>query len=160
MDSPPDRPSEERNATPARGVGAREGPEDAIDVLVAATADAVEGAESFSTDDLFETLADPGCRYVLTSLLQSDGFVTCSELVDYVVDRSDHTMTDGEFRRRVTAEITHTHLPKLEEKGLVQYNMERGIAAPTDLTPVVRPYLQLALAHQDVADRTDRDGES
>jgi DNA-binding transcriptional ArsR family regulator len=122
----------------------------AVETLVDATATATE-EESFSVDTLFEMLAHPGRRYVLSYLLQSEGFVACAELVDHVAERTDHTMTDEEFRRRVAAELTHSHLPKLEEVGLVDYNMERQVVSTTDLTPVVRPYLRLALAHQRVA---------
>jgi hypothetical protein len=88
---------------------------------------------------------------VLTYLLQSEGSVACSELVDYVVERTDTAMTDEEFRRRVVTELTHSHLPKLEAAGLVKYNMERQLVDPTDLTPVAGPYLQLALRHQNLA---------
>jgi DNA-binding transcriptional ArsR family regulator len=124
---------------------------DAIDALVAETADAVLDRKEFDVGALFEALSEPGRRYVLTYLLQSEGSVACSELVDYVVERTDTAMTDEEFRRRVVTELTHSHLPKLEAAGLVKYNMERQLVDPTDLTPVAGPYLQLALRHQNLA---------
>ena len=128
---------------------------EAIDTLAAGTADAVTASRRFSVDSMFEILSDPGRRYVLTYLLQTEGYATCSELVDHVVAVTDHTMTDSQFRERLTATLTHCHLPKLEGEGLIEYNTERQIVSPTATTPVVRPYLRLALAQQRLAD----DGE-
>lgn len=123
--------------------------------LAEETADEIEAHNDFDVDTLFELLARPGRRYVLTYLLQSEGFVTCSELVDHVVDATDHSMTDNQFRDRVTAELTHSDLPKLDEEGLIDYNMTRQIVAPTATTALVRPYIRLALAQQDIRQRTE-----
>jgi DNA-binding transcriptional ArsR family regulator len=125
---------------------------DAVRDLAAGTASAVEQSQLFNVSELFELLSHPGRRYILTYLLQSEGYVTCSELVDHVVAVSDHTMTDQQFRKRVTAELTHSHLPKLEQRGLIDYNTERQIVSPTAATPTVRPYLRIALAQQQIAD--------
>jgi hypothetical protein len=128
---------------------------EAIQTIAAGTQDAVVASRRLSVGALFELLSQPGRRYVLTYLLQSEGYVTCSELVDHVVAVTDHTMTDRQFRKRVTAELTHCHLPKLEEKNLIEYNTERQIVSPTAKTPVVRPYLRLALAQQRIADESE-----
>lgn len=125
---------------------------EAVQDLAEGTAAAVERSQQFNVSELFDLLSHPGRRYILTYLLQSEGYVTCSELVDHVVAVSEHTMTDREFRKRVTAELTHSHLPKLEQRGLIDYNTERQIVSPTPTTPVVRPYLRLALAQQQIAD--------
>lgn len=121
---------------------------DAVQALADWTTDAVTATPEFSVDSLFEILADPGRRFVLTYVLEADDFVSCSELVDHVVDATDHSMTDSEFRRRVTAELTHIHLPRLHEAGLIEYNIQRQLVAPTPTTRAVLPYLRLALAQQ------------
>lgn len=110
--------------------------------------EAVETVPGLSTTKLFELLADPGRRYVLTYVLGSDGFVTVSELVDYVLGRTTSSMTRPEFRERLASELTHTHLPKLAAEGLVQYNVERQVVSRTEATALVGPYLKLALAHE------------
>jgi hypothetical protein len=152
-DPPPERPL--TNASTAASFDAGEDAAEAIRTLVSETADAAAGAERFDIGVIFRALSEPGRRYVLTYLLRSEGFVACSELVDYVVEQTDSGMTDGEFRRRVVTELTHSHLPKLEECGLVRYNMERQIVSSTELTPVVWPYLRLALQHQTLATGDD-----
>jgi hypothetical protein len=126
---------------------------DAVRRLAESTGDELAACEEFDVNSMFELLAQPGRRYVLTYLLQSEGFVTCSELVDHVVDATEHSMTDNEFRDRVTAELTHSDLPKLDSAGFVDYNMTRQIVAPTEKTALVRPYIRLALAQQDISQR-------
>lgn len=109
-------------------------------------------AEHHSTNTIFELLSNPGRRYVLTYVLQSDGFVTISELVDYVTTKTNAKMTDEEFRRKVTLELSHTHLPHLEEEGFIRYNMERQLILPTEKTPMVEPYLRIALLQSQLAE--------
>lgn len=122
--------------------------QEALYELVSASIETDFAAERHSITDVFEVLAEPGRRYVLTYLLQSDGFVTMSELVDYVTTKTSAKMTDDEFRRQVTLELTHTHLPVLEESGFIRYNMERQLVMPTEMTRLVEPYLRMALMQQ------------
>lgn len=119
----------------------------AIETLVEETRERGAEFERFDPDLLFETLAEPAHRYVLTYLLRSEGAVSVGELVDYVTAQTEHTMNANVYRERVVSKLTNTYLPELDEAGFVQYNMERQLVGPTDLTPFARPYLLLALAH-------------
>lgn len=121
----------------------------AIETLLDQSDDELSGIESVDSGVLFEVLVNPGHRYVLTYLLQSEGEITCHEVVDYVTQQTDHTMDPEEFREWLTTELTTTYLPDLDESGFVRYNMERQIVGPTELTPLVRPYVQIALAQQE-----------
>lgn len=125
--------------------------EAAIYAFINSSIESEYAVEHYSVNTIFETLTNPGRRYVLTYLLQSEGFVTVSELVDYVTTRTDSSMTDRGFRRKVTVELSHTHLPKLEEAGFIKYNMERQLVTPTELTRLTEPYLRIALAQQKLA---------
>lgn len=149
-----DYPSREReNRTIARGLELPfdDVPPEAVRMLALPTVSSEYAAEEFSSNSVFETLKHPGRRYVLTYLLRSEGLVTIGQLVDYVISQISAETTDREFRERVTAELTHTHLPKLDEEGYIEYNLERQIIGPTDLTPLVEPYLALSLAQRHVA---------
>lgn len=115
--------------------------------------DTIRAAPHLSADVLFELLAHPGRRYVLSYLLQHEDSVTCGDLVDYVVSQTDPSMTPGAFREGVATELTHTHLPELASQNLVEYDVERQVVAPTELTPVVVPYLEFALAQERVRRR-------
>ncbi len=99
-------------------------------------------------DDIFSALSHPGRRYILTYLLRSEGYVTMTELVDYVMDRTQRRSSDGEFRRKITVQLTHTHLPTLVDDGFLTYNMERQLINETEKTQLVEPYLKLALVQQ------------
>lgn len=125
---------------------------DAIDRGIAAFLEAhsetIAATPHLSADVLFDVLAHPGRRYVLTYLLGTEGPVSCSDLVDYVVSKTDPSMTPTAFRDGVASELTHTHLPRLASENLVEYDVERQVVATTDLTPVVAPYLEFALAQE------------
>jgi len=100
-------------------------------------------------DSIFTALSHPGRRYILTYLLRSEGYVTMTELVDYVMDRTTAAASDGELRRRITVQLTHTHLPTLVDEDLLTYNMERQLINQTEKTQLAEPYLKLALVQQD-----------
>ena len=127
----------------------------AVETLVEDSADELSSIESIDTGAIFETLVDPGHRYVLMYLLQSEGEITCRELVDYIVQQTDHTMEPEVFRELIVSKLTNTYLPDLAESGFVRYNMERQIVGLTELTPLVRPYLQIALAQQESVGQGD-----
>ncbi len=128
--------------------------------LLTLVTDSIESsfaAERCSPDVIFEALSNPGRRYVLTFLLQTSGYVPVSKLVDYVATKSETKMTDDGFRRNVTAELTQTHLPSLEESGFITYNMERQLVIPTELTRLAEPYLRVALLQQQLAETVERE---
>lgn len=125
---------------------------EAIYALISDSIESDFAAERCSINTIFEVLSNPGRRYVLTYLLQANGFVTISELVDYVTTRTSTKMTNDEFRRKVTLELTHTHLPALEAEGFIRYNMERQLIMPTELTTLTEPYLRIALLQRRLVD--------
>lgn len=120
----------------------------AVEELVETSLESPEDLEQLDINTIFEVLAHPGRRYVLTYLLRSEGFASMSELVDYVIEETGHSMTERQFRYRVAAALTNTHLPKLAEEGFIQYNIERQIVLPTDRTALLEPYVTIALAQQ------------
>lgn len=127
-----------------------DGAQDGAVALVEGTIESQFVAERFSVDTVFEALAHPGRRYVLTYVLRADTVVSLTELIDYVETQTEAPV-DEEFRRKITLELTHTVLPKLEELGFVEYDMERQLVEPTEWTPIVEPYLRVALAQQEQA---------
>jgi hypothetical protein len=129
-----------------------DGKRDALYAFLQGSVETKFAAEQHSTNTIFELLSSPGRRYVLTYVLQAEGFVPISELVDYVTTKTSAKMTDEEFRRKVTLELSHTHLPRLEEDGFIRYNMERQLILPTEKTPLVEPYLRVALLQSQLAD--------
>jgi len=101
-----------------------------------------------STDRLFEVLASPGNRFVLTYLLRVDERAEYAELVEYVVAQTDPPgeLTKGTFRGRVAARLVTESLPALADAGLVEVDSDEQVVAATAATRVVAPYLALALS--------------
>lgn len=108
-------------------------------------------------NDVFKALSDPAKRYILSYLVRSDGEVTIRDLVDYVTARTSISEPEERFRHKLTVELTHTHLPQLVEYGLIDYNMERQLIRSTELTSMVKPYLEVALAQQTLIAETEGD---
>lgn len=120
----------------------------AVGALIHETVSPDISADAGIIDSIFSVLAHPGRRYILTYLLCSDGYVTMSELVDYVMTETNHGRSGEPFREKVTVKLTNEHLPLLDEEGFVVYNMERQLIQPTQKTELVAPYLKIALLHR------------
>ncbi|MHB9286522.1 hypothetical protein ACKVMT_05725 [Halobacteriales archaeon Cl-PHB] len=142
---PDDRPTTDRSTADEL--------DEAVATFLETHGETIRAGPHLSTDVLFDLLAHPGRRYVLSYLLQREGSVTCGDLVDYVVSQTDPSMTPAAFRDGLASELTHTHLPRLDSEGLVEYDVERQVVTPTDLTPVVAPYLEFAMAQERVRRR-------
>jgi hypothetical protein len=101
-----------------------------------------------STDELFEVLASPANRYVLTYLLGVDNPVTYGDLVQYVVEHVDSPdeMTTGKFRGHVAAALINETLPQLEAAGLVSVDSQGQTVSTTPATATAAPHLALALS--------------
>jgi hypothetical protein len=128
----------------------------AAKMLVEDTIDSEYVADRYSVDETLEALTQPGQRYVLTYLLQSSEPVPLGDLVYYAAAQTD-VAVDSEVRKEIAIELTHTALPKLDEFGFVEYDMETQVVESTELTPVVEPFLRVALAQQErAADVRDR----
>lgn len=81
------------------------------------------GAGADSIDAWFDALSDPRrrsvCRYAIRT--ETD-VVTHEELVDLVLERGPETHSDDRERRTVELDLRHTHLPKLDAIGVVEYD--------------------------------------
>lgn len=110
------------------------------------SSDLFEQAGWVPLEVMFEALADPGRRYVLTYVLLEDEYVSLSELVDYVVRIREGPDPQGRFRRQLVTDLVQHHLPLLDEAGLIDHRIERQFVGPTEQTRAALPYLELALA--------------
>lgn len=91
-------------------------------------------------DVFFQSLADSRRRVVLSYLLDdTGGSTTFDELVDGVVEAETHSLPPD--RRSVAVTLDHNHLPKLAEKGLIEYDRDRGVVQTTRRTEQIRPYM-------------------
>jgi len=123
-------------------------PDRATDEFRSRMADPRTTQNRIDTDELFELLASPGNRFVLTYLLRVDDTATYADLVDYVASRASvpEELTEGKFRGRVAARLVHRTLPKLDEAGLVGHEPDDQTVAATPAIDTVAPYLALAMS--------------
>jgi hypothetical protein len=77
----------------------------------------------------YDLLSNPRRRYVLYYLGRQDGPVSIGTLADRVAAWENDTSVEevgSQERKRVYVSLYQTHVPKLEEAGLVRYEQDDG----------------------------------
>lgn len=91
-----------------------------------------------SKDELFRILSSSRRRYIIYFLHQAEGDVSLGDLATRIAakenDRPTDEVTDSE-RQRVYISLYQTHLPKLEESGIITYDEDERIVS---MTPEMR----------------------
>lgn len=108
--------------------------------------DESEEAEQLSRDLVFDVLKNRRRRYALHYLRRADGSVQLSELAEQVAAWENDTAVDAisaAERKRVYTALYQSHLPKLDEAGIVDYNQNRGIVELSDAAEQLDVYLDL-----------------
>ena len=96
-------------------------------------------------DQLFEVLADGKRRQLLAYLVETDDDVAAfSELIEHVADDSDGESSDNE---RIAVGLHHTHLPKLADADLVEYDPRSEVVRYRG-GAVVSDWIALAQSHE------------
>lgn len=110
-----------------------------------------------AVDELFEVLARPGNRFVLTYLLLEGEPVSTVDLVEYVLDETEPPAgTDrSAYGGQVLNRLIETVLPELDELGLVDYDRRSQTVAETEATALTLPYLRAGL--EQASPRSERD---
>ncbi|MHB9286843.1 hypothetical protein ACKVMT_07355 [Halobacteriales archaeon Cl-PHB] len=111
-----------------------------------------------SKDDLFHLLQNERRRAVLQYLRgREDEAVRMRDVAEQVAawehDTTVQALTSDE-RQRVYIALYQSHLDKLDDAGVIEYNKPRGIVRTTPLFPEVATYVDA------VADRDEADDDS
>ena len=97
-----------------------------------------------SQSDVFDVLSNPRRRFVLYYLREIDESVELNELAKAIAawenDTDESELTDQD-RKRVYVSLYQTHIPKLTDVGLVEYDQDSGTVHLTDRTSVIDDYL-------------------
>lgn len=116
--------------------------------LTDSTAD--RGAE-ISRDEIFEVLSNARRRCIVHYLKNhGERRVELCEIVDYVAAWEADTSIDkldSDRRKSVYSAVRQTHLPKLEDAGLIEYDHMRGDVELTDGLQEVQLYLEYVPGH-------------
>ncbi|RKD97347.1 DUF7344 domain-containing protein [Halopiger aswanensis] len=112
--------------------------------------------ESLSKDVIFELLKNRRRREVLTYLLEADDTVTLGELAEQIAaweNDTDVNALSSDQRKRVYVALYQTHLPKMDDAGIVEYDQDRGLISLSDNADLLMMYLDTDTHQQDRWDR-------
>ena len=111
----------------------------------------VERADSAVDDDLskgeiFDVLQNERRRYALQYLREHDGPVQLGDLASHVAaqeyDCPDSAVTSAQ-RKRVYTTLQQSHLPRMHDTGIIDYDDENGIISKTAHTEELTIYLEI-----------------
>ncbi len=109
-------------------------------------AESVDERLSLSKDDLFHLLQNGRrraiLRYFATNPDQEEfDMRTLAESIAAWENETTVEQLSSDQRQRVYIALYQSHLPKLDDYGVIEYNQSRGLIVPTPLTVLFEPYL-------------------
>lgn len=132
------------NAVANTDTGADTNPEPRAGENASTTSD--EQPAELSKDELFHLLQNQRRRQVLVFLQDTDGEVNMRDIAEQVAAWENDTTIealDSNERQRVYIALYQSHLPKLDEAGVLTYNQQRGIVSRTALADQLDAYLNI-----------------
>lgn len=113
-----------------------------------------EVATSISKDDAFHLLQNARRRAVLRYLIEHEGTARfrMRDIAEAVAAWEHDTTVQqlcSDERQRVYIALYQSHLPKLDEQGIIEYNQSRGVVEPEPLLGAVEPFLAEGLHAED-----------
>lgn len=103
-----------------------------------------DGGQELSKDELFHLLSNERRRDILKYLNEHGGSVDMRDLAEWIAARENDTTVSrlrSKERQRVYIGLYQSHLPKLDDHNVIEYNQSRGIVGRTDLADQLDPYL-------------------
>ncbi|WP_458210663.1 DUF7344 domain-containing protein [Haladaptatus sp. NG-SE-30] len=136
-------------------------PDDTVKHTAVEKQDEVNVARELSKDKIFHLLQTPRRRYVLRYLKENDGVVEMRDIAEQVAawenGISVQALTSDQ-RQRVYIPLYQSHLPKLDEEGIIKYDQNRGTVERTELANQLDRYLDVSAPDtDDAAVETDTD---
>ena len=100
-----------------------------------------------STDVVFRLLSDRRRRSAITVLRRHGTAMSLADLADEVAVREhDAPITEipADDVKRVYMSLYHSHVPRLEDFGVIDYRQESDMVTLSDDVSAFEPYLELA----------------
>lgn len=108
-----------------------------------------DSSVTISKDVAFHLLQNSRRRAVLRYLIERDeDVISMREVSEQVAAWENDTTVAGlssDARQRVYIALYQSHLPKLDENGVIEYDRDRGTLSPLPLLAVFEPYLDRGL---------------
>lgn len=103
-------------------------------------------AERIPKGEIFELLRNQRRRYVLHYLKRDPGPVELGSLAQQIAAWEYDTIPSEvtpEQRKRIYTTLQQTHLPKMDEAGILRFDRDAGLIERTDRTTDVTIYLEI-----------------
>ncbi|WP_312908271.1 DUF7344 domain-containing protein [Natronosalvus caseinilyticus] len=100
--------------------------------------------EDTSVDGVLELLSHHRRRAILDLLLTHDRPLTLTDIRNEVVEKeqgTEITEIPSKQVQQVHISLHHVHIPKLEEKGVINYDSSRNLVEPTEEIGQLEPFL-------------------
>lgn len=100
--------------------------------------------EGMSTDTVFTILENERRRLTLQYLEEHENPVTLGELAKYIAATENDKTTEevsSEERKRTYIGLYQSHLPKMDELGVIEFDSDRGFIRVNDSTDELLEYL-------------------
>ena len=102
------------------------------------------GSDQLTPDEIFEVLSNHRRRMVLYYLRQHGGSSTVNELADQIASMENEVPPEdltSQQRKRVYVSLYQTHLPKLDDMNIINYDVEAGTVELTNQSTEMDAYL-------------------
>ncbi|QLK26982.2 hypothetical protein HYG81_05065 [Natrinema zhouii] len=113
-----------------------------------------EETADLSLDDAFHILQTFRRRETIRYVLQADDCVKMRDVAEHVAAKEHETTVEqllSDERQRVYIPLYQSHLPKLDEAGIIDYDKPRGIVRPGERLEQFRQYLDSVPSETDDA---------
>ncbi|MFB6169863.1 MAG: hypothetical protein ABEJ06_01840 [Haloarculaceae archaeon] len=103
--------------------------------------------EELTYDAIFFTLSNPRRRFVLHYLKRNPETISTGNLAAQVAAWENDIpveQVNNQQRKRSYTSLHQTHLPKMDELGLLHYDASRGVVEPSERIEAVDFYLEIA----------------
>lgn len=118
-----------------------------------------EQPSELSKDELFHLLQNQRRRQVLVFLQDAEGETNMRDISEQVAAWENDTTIDAldsNERQRVYIALYQSHLPKLDDAGVLTYNQQRGIVSRTALADQLDAYLNIEPSASEEAPSTSQ----
>jgi len=110
---------------------------------MSATHNMPDGREESTEEMVFSALANARRRAVVRFLETHAGESTLAELTTHLSEQEGRDPDNRAETKAVYVSLLQSHIPHLENAGVVTFNADRGLVRLTDRAELVLPYLHL-----------------